>query len=141
MPVDGPLLIDSNNVPDCKKDGSEDGTAQVIVATYAGAVIFMTLSDGVTSSRLEYLFFPNWTIAVILLLTAPFACIFSIELNIIMSSKVGDIRAAQQSGVLVLLPLFGISVGSEVGFLPFTPANLVIISAIILVTLHFVSLK
>ncbi|MGZ4931983.1 MAG: ABC transporter permease subunit [Halobacteriota archaeon] len=104
-----------------------------VLLTYAGAAIFMVLMDVLTISRLGYLFFPNWTMAVILLLTAPLACIFSIEFNVIISAKVSDIRAAQQFGLLALLPFTGIYVAAEVGFISLTPANLVIISAIILV--------
>ncbi len=103
-----------------------------IVATYAGAVIFMVLVDAVTSSRLGYLFFPNWIMAVILLLAAPLACIFSIEFNVIISAKVSDIRAAQQFGVLVLIPC-GTYIAAELGFIALIPANLVLISPIALV--------
>jgi ABC-2 type transport system permease protein len=104
-----------------------------IVATYASAVIFMVLMDGVTSGRLGYLFFPSLTMAVILLLTVPLVSILSIEFNVIISAKVSDIRAAQQFGVLVLLPLGGIYLASEIGSLSLIPTNLVIISTIILV--------
>jgi ABC-2 type transport system permease protein len=104
-----------------------------VVAIYAGSVIFMVLMDVLTSARLGYLFFPNWTMAVILLLTVPLITILSIEFNVIISARVSDIRAAQQLGALILLPLGGIYVASEVGFISLTPDNLVIISAIILV--------
>jgi ABC-2 type transport system permease protein len=104
-----------------------------VVAIYAGSVIFMVLMDALTSARLGYLFFPNWTMAVILLLTVPLITILSIEFNVIISARVSDIRAAQQLGALILLPLGGIYVASEVGFISLTPDNLAIISAIILV--------
>ncbi|MFZ0924830.1 MAG: ABC transporter permease subunit [Halobacteriota archaeon] len=104
-----------------------------IVATYAGAVIFMVLMDGVTSGRLGYLFFPNWTMAVILLVTVPLISILSSEFNVIISARVSDIRAAQQFGMLVLLPLGVIYVALEIGFVSLTPATLTIIFAIILV--------
>ncbi|MGD0171003.1 MAG: hypothetical protein ABSB81_02585 [Halobacteriota archaeon] len=104
-----------------------------IIATYAGAVIFMLLMDGVTSGRLGYLFFPNWTMAVILLVTVPLISILSTEFNVIISARVSDIRAAQQFGMLVLLPLAVIYVALEIGFVSLTPATLAIIFAIILV--------
>ncbi|MGZ4903603.1 MAG: ABC transporter permease subunit [Halobacteriota archaeon] len=104
-----------------------------IIATYAGAVIFMVLMDGVTSNRIGYLFFPNWTMAVILLVTVPLISILSTEFNVIISAKVSDIRAAQQFGALVLLPLAVIYVELEIGFVSLTPATLAIIFAIILV--------
>ncbi|MGZ7180548.1 MAG: ABC transporter permease subunit [Halobacteriota archaeon] len=104
-----------------------------IIATYVGAVIFMVLMDGVTSGRLGYLFFPNWTMAVILLVTVPLISILSSEFNVIISARVSDIRAAQQFGMLVLLPLAVIYVALEIGFVSLTPAILAIIFAIILV--------
>jgi ABC-2 type transport system permease protein len=104
-----------------------------IVATYAGAMIFMVLMDAVTSTKLGYVYFPNWIIAVILLITAPLISILSTEFNVIISARVSDIRAAQQFGALIVLPLVGISVAAEVAFVALTPANLMIISAIILV--------
>jgi len=104
-----------------------------ISATYAGAVIFMVLMDGVTSGRLGYLFFPNWTMAVILLVIVPLISILSTEFNVIISARVSDIRAAQQFGALILLPLAVIYVALEIGFLSPNRATLAIIFAIVLV--------
>jgi len=104
-----------------------------VVATYAGAVIFMVLMDAVTSTKLGYIYFPNWTVAVILLTTVPLISILSTEFNVIISARVSDIRAAQQFGALIVLPLAAIYVATEVAFVSLTPANLLIISAIILV--------
>jgi ABC-2 type transport system permease protein len=104
-----------------------------IIATYVGAVIFMVLIDAVTSTKLGYVYFPNWTIAVILLITVPLISILSTEFNVIISARVSGIRTAQQFGALIVLPLVGIYVATEIAFVSLTPANLMIISAIILV--------
>jgi len=104
-----------------------------VTATYAGAVIFMLLMDAVTSPKLGYVYFPNWTVAVILLITVPLTSILSTEFNVIISARVSDVRAAQQFGTLIVLPLAAIYVATEITFVSLTPANLVIISAIILV--------
>ena len=64
----------------------------------------MGLSDLFTHQSLGYLFFPNWTMAVILLLAVPLSSILSVELNIIISSRVGDVRTAGQLGTLLLIP-------------------------------------
>ncbi len=104
-----------------------------VVAIYASSVIFMVLMDAVTSARLGYLFFPNWTMAVILLAVVPLISILSTEFNVIVSARVSDIRAAQQLGALILLPLGVIYVALEVGFVSPTPATLAVIIAIILV--------
>ena len=63
----------------------------------------------------------------------PLISILSTEFNVIISARVSDIRAAQQFGMLVLLPLAVIYVALEIGFVSLTPATLAIIFAIILV--------
>jgi len=75
-----------------------------IIVIYASSIIFMGLSDLFTYQSLGYLFFPNWTMAVILLLAVPLSSILSVELNIIISSRVGDVRTAGQLGTLLLIP-------------------------------------
>ena len=70
--------------------------------------------------------------AVILLITVPLISILSTEFNVIISARVSDVRAAQQFGALIVLPLAAIYLATEIAFVSLTPANLLIISAIIL---------
>ncbi|MGA2310303.1 MAG: hypothetical protein ABSG57_12255 [Candidatus Bathyarchaeia archaeon] len=42
---------------------------------------------------------------MIVAIITPLACILSVEANVIISSRVNDVRAAQQLGGLVVLPL------------------------------------
>jgi ABC-2 type transport system permease protein len=93
----------------------------------------MVLMDAVTSAKLGYVYFPNWTVAVILLITVPLTTILSTEFSVITSARVSDARAAQQFGALIVLPLAAIYLATEIAFVSLTPANLLIISAIILV--------
>ncbi len=69
-----------------------------IIATWVGIAIFMALIDNVTYAKIGYLYFPNRNIGVILLILAPLAAILSIELNVIVSSKVSEVRSATQLG-------------------------------------------
>jgi ABC-type Na+ efflux pump permease subunit len=113
-----------------------------IAATYFGAAIFMVLIDAISHQQLGYLFYPNWTAGVFLLLATPLACLFSVELNVIVSARVNDVRAAQQFGGLMVLPFMGIYVAGEIGLISLETNNLLIISAVLLfvdVTLFFVS--
>src|SRR5271157_6086769 len=103
-----------------------------LAAIYAGSVIYMSLMDLVTQSTLGYLYCPNWHIGAILLV-APFICLLSVELNIIISSRVNDVRTAQQMGMLSALPFFGIYIASELGFFAFNDTNLLILAGVILV--------
>jgi len=103
-----------------------------MVATYMGAAIFMAFVDALTIGNLGYLLMPNWNVAVILLLAAPLACIMSVEFSVIISSRVNDVRAAQQLGSLVILPLLAIFLLGELNILPINANNLLVVSAILL---------
>lgn len=101
-----------------------------IGALGAGALLFMGVSDAVTRGILGYLYFPNWGFGIILLLAVPLASALSIEANVIISSMVSDVRAAQQVGSLVALPTGGVYVLAEVNFISLDVANLLLISAL-----------
>jgi ABC-2 type transport system permease protein len=45
-----------------------------IISAYAGAAIFMFSIDRLTYDELKYLYYPNWTMWIILLAVAPLAC-------------------------------------------------------------------
>jgi ABC-2 type transport system permease protein len=78
-----------------------------MVVTYVGAAISAIIIDfwSITSSKIATLVIPNQYWLLVIGAIAPLACIMSVEANIIVSSKVNDIRAAQQLGGLVVLPL------------------------------------
>ena len=102
-----------------------------IIATYAGATIFMTLIDNETYSTLGYLYFPNWIIGIMLLFLAPLAAVLSVELSIVASARVSDARAAQQLGALMFTPFMGIYIGAEIGLISLDTNTLLIISGIL----------
>jgi len=75
---------------------------------YLGSIIFMMLSDAFTYNTIGYLFYPNLSMAFILLLAVPLSSILSIQLNVIISSKVNDVRTANQIGLLLFIPFIGV---------------------------------
>ena len=79
-----------------------------IAMIYIGSIIFMVLSDAIMYNTIGYLFFPNWTMAIILLLAVPLTSILSVELNVIISSRVNDVRTAGQLGTLLLIPFIAV---------------------------------
>jgi len=93
----------------------------------------MTLIDAVTYGRLGYLYYPNWDMGIILFLLAPLALLLSIELNIITSSRVTDVRAAAQAGSLMFLPFIGIYLASEIGVITLDASTLLVIAGAIAV--------
>ncbi len=112
-----------------------------LAAIYAGSAVFMVLMDLVTQSTLGYLYYPNWHIGAILLV-APLTCLLSVELNVIISSRLNDVRTAQQAGALIILPFIGLFFLSELGFFTFSNTNLLILAGVISmgdIALFFVS--
>lgn len=113
-----------------------------IAATYFGATVFMVLIDVITHQQLGYLFYPNWNAGVFLLLAAPLACLFSVEVNVIVSARVNDVRAANQFGGLLVIPFAALYVLGEINLVPLTANDLLILSAVLLfvdILLFFVS--
>jgi len=93
-----------------------------IGVTYLAAAISLVILDVWSFTTLGFLMLPNAYWVVIMGLLAPLACVMSVEANVIVSSRVNDIRAAQQIGGLVVLPLiflvvFAISGATETNIL------------------------
>jgi ABC-type Na+ efflux pump permease subunit len=105
-----------------------------IVANYIGALIFTVLMDLFTYSTLKSLYFPNLNFAIILFLLAPLACILSVGYNILVSSKVNDVRSAYQFGTLILVPLGAVYLLSELKVFSLTTGIMLIIAAVLAVT-------
>jgi ABC-2 type transport system permease protein len=114
-----------------------------IIAVLGGSVVFMILMDLVTQSKLGYYYFPNWDTGITLFLLAPLAALLSVQVNVIVSSRISDVRTSQQLGVLSILPFAGLYVAGELNIVDLgSTTNLLIIAAILLVVdalLFFVS--
>jgi ABC-type Na+ efflux pump permease subunit len=104
-----------------------------LVAIWIGGVIFMCMIDAVTSGLLGYLYYPNGMIAVIMLLLVPLAAITAVEVSVIFSARINDVRTAQQLGSLIVIPFAVIYLLGEINVYPLTIPYLLIISVIILV--------
>lgn len=100
---------------------------------WAGASIFMVGTDYLTHSLLSFYYFPNWNSGVMLLLLAPLAAIFSIQLAVIASSRVSDVRGANQIASLMFIPFMAVFLAAVEGTLPFTIPNLLVVCAVVLI--------
>lgn len=98
-----------------------------VVALYAGSISYMALMDYFTRGTLGYYYYPNWHIGAILL-AAPLAALLSVEVNVVISSRMTDVRSAQQTGVLLMLPFIGLFLASEVGLFVMNDTNLTILA-------------
>lgn len=104
-----------------------------VLAAWAGALIFMADTDFATENLLSHLYFPNWSAGIMLFLLAPLAAIFSIELAVIASSRVSDVRATNQIGSLSFIPFMAVFIAEVTSLIPLSLVNLLVISAIVLV--------
>jgi ABC-2 type transport system permease protein len=104
-----------------------------MMANYTGATVFMILVNAFTIDKLAYYYFPNLSFTIILFLLAPLACILSVELNVLVSSRSKDIRAAQQMGLFIFLPFGAVSFLTEINVIALTIRNLLILSAVLVV--------
>ncbi len=104
-----------------------------LLAVYAGATVSMALIDQSTSGVLGYLLFPNWNAALILLVLAPLGSVSAVELNVILSARMSDVRAVQQFGAILVLPFVGIFGAVLDGLISVDTSILLVISAILLV--------
>jgi ABC-type Na+ efflux pump permease subunit len=105
----------------------------VIIMIYIGSIIFMVLSDIITLNQYGFFFFPNWNMVFILFLAVPLSSLLSIQLNVIISSKVNDIRTANQLGIIIFIPFIAIYLLLETNLLALNILNLIIISLILLI--------
>jgi len=101
--------------------------------TFLGALIFMVLVDLFTHNVLNSLYFPNWNIVIILFIQAPLACLLSVGYNVLVSSRMNDVRSAQQLGSLIILPLGAVYLMSELKVMSLTTGNMWIMAAVLLV--------
>jgi ABC-2 type transport system permease protein len=105
-----------------------------ILSAWLGASIFMASTDYILiNAGLGYYYFPNWNAAVMLLLLAPLGGILSIELAVMVSSRVSDVRGATQIAGLMFIPFILVFAAGTQGLFSFNITNLLIFSAVLLV--------
>ena len=76
-----------------------------MAVTYIAVAIFLPIIDFWSYTTIGILLLPNAYWALLMFVITPLACIMSVLANVIVSSRVSDVRAAQQLGGLVVLPL------------------------------------
>jgi ABC-type Na+ efflux pump permease subunit len=114
-----------------------------LAAVLGGSALFMLFMDLTTKGKLGYYYFPDWNSAIVVLLLLPLALLMSVQMNVIVSSRVTDIRAGQQLGALTMIPFVGLYVAGELNLINLgdTSNLLIIVAALIVVDvlLFFVS--
>jgi ABC-2 type transport system permease protein len=93
----------------------------------------MVLMDYYLFGLLGYLYFPNAVMGVIMLLLVPLSAITAVEMSVIVSARVNDVRTAQQLGSLIVLPFALIYVLGEINVFPLTVPYLLILAVVLMV--------
>ena len=104
-----------------------------IVAIWIGGVVFMAISDAETRARLGHPYFPNGTGMLILGVFVPLMAILSVEYSVLVSARTSDVRAAQQAGILIVLPAVALYVLAEIGTITLDMATLSVVAGILAV--------
>ena len=103
------------------------------IAVILGNSIYMTMMDRVTYHLLGYSYYPNLSVAIVLLFLVPVTIVFSIEVSTVASSRVNDPRSSYQLSMAGFIPFFVVYVLTEVGVITLTNTTLLSISALVTV--------
>ncbi len=102
-----------------------------LAATWAAFGLFTLLVTNQLTALVGSSPVPDATWYLTIFLVAPIVCILSIAFNLLISSRVSDVRLSQQLGGLVVLPLLVVFLGGALGYFVVGP-GLVIGFAIVL---------
>ena len=103
-----------------------------IGATWLAFVIFLIGARFFAASDRVYALFMNPMWFVAMLIVAPLFTVLSVSVAIIISSRVSDPRAAEQIGMLVMLPIMGLFFGAIFGVIPLNTTTMLLLGALTL---------
>ena len=99
-------------------------------STYLAFTLGVVLLDVVLIPKFGYPLLPNLTWILTMVLLAPTACLMSILACVLVSSKVSDVRAAQQLGGFIVMPVVVLMLGVLSGFIFLSPVMIVVFAGI-----------
>ena len=102
-------------------------------ATFIGFFGFAFASNIILTGPLGYAPFPNFNWLASMLLLSPLMCFLAITANIIISSKMSDVRASQQVGSLVVLPILLLFIGQFTGIMSLGASPVMLVAALLII--------
>ena len=75
-----------------------------LTTMWAGMILLMGLCDAFTHATLGYLYFPNWLAVVTVFCVAPLLALAAVASSVLWSTRVTEVRTAQQLGALAAIP-------------------------------------
>lgn len=104
-----------------------------MLTTLVGYVFYAIVTNIIFSSQLGYAPLPNSTWLFSMIILAPLMCFLSITANVIISSRMSDVRASQQVGSLVVMPVLLLFIGSFTGIFSLGAVSIVMVAGVLLV--------
>ncbi len=104
-----------------------------LVAMWAGMATLMAYCDAVTRGTLGYLYFPNWMAIVTVFGVAPLLGSMGVVFSVLCSTRVSEVRTAQQLGALAAVPGLGLYIALVSGALSLDLASLAVICGVLIV--------
>src|SRR5690606_35840398 len=104
-----PQLATPLEVPELLAGKTLAAAIPAVAATWAVYLLYGLVNGAIADPRLtSFIFVDVWRVAMVTLV--PLICIFSVLLGIVVSSRVGDPRTAQQIGGFVVIPIIVVAV-------------------------------
>jgi ABC-2 type transport system permease protein len=75
-----------------------------LATMWTGMILLMGLTDAFTHATLGYLYFPNWLAVVTVFCVAPLLALAAVASSVLWSTRVTEVRTAQQLGALAAIP-------------------------------------
>lgn len=104
-----------------------------VAATWLSFGVYMIVARFLASGPIyDYVTAPMWLVAMALIV--PLLAVFSVNVTIMISSRVNDPRAAQQLGMLVMLPMLGLFLFQALGWGALSLRNMLVMCVALLLT-------
>ena len=109
-----PQLATPLEVPELLAGKTLAAAIPAVAATWAVYLLYGLVNGAIADPRLtSFIFVDVWRVAMVTLV--PLICVFSVLLGIVVSSRVGDPRTAQQIGGFVVIPIIVVAVAQFFG--------------------------
>jgi ABC-2 type transport system permease protein len=128
-----PLLATPTSTTEIILGKAAASVVPAIGATWLAFVIFLVGARFFVVSDRVYALFTNPMWFVAMFLVAPLLTVLSVNVAIIISSRVNDPRAAEQIGMLVMLPLMLLFFGAIFGLIPLNITTMLLLALAALV--------
>jgi len=102
-----------------------------VAITWVSFAIYSLLVNSMTFDIFGYTIVPDLIWLVALMVTAPLLSIMSVYLSVVVSSRVSDIRAAQQVSAVFVIPVLSVFILELFGYLSLTLAMIILLSIVI----------